>query len=149
MHSCLVISNMSRNLAHQISRNLHSDCFAMVLTASFYCDSRAHNVRKVQVVKYIVVYGQIFQKRTVFLFTKSWSCDQLMQNASFGDFGRYIKWNKHHGFVQPEYWGPALKVVHFDWSGHIHFGRSDRNVPFHLKNYCPYHCFFVSCLQEE
>ena len=50
---------MSRNLAHQISRNLHSDCFAMVLTASFYYDSRAHNVRKVQVVKYIVVYGQI------------------------------------------------------------------------------------------
>ena len=36
-----------------------SDCFAMVLTAGFYCDSRAHNVRKVRVVKYIVVYGQI------------------------------------------------------------------------------------------
>ena len=31
----------------------------MVLTASFYYDSRAHNVRKVRVVKYIVVYGQI------------------------------------------------------------------------------------------
>ena len=31
----------------------------MVLTAVFYCDSRAHNVRKVRVVKYIVVYGQI------------------------------------------------------------------------------------------
>ena len=26
--------------------------------------------------------------------------------------------------------GPPLKVVHFDWSGH--FGRSDRNFPFHL-----------------
>ena len=36
-----------------------SDCFAMVLTAGFYCDSRAHNVRKVRVVKYILVYGQI------------------------------------------------------------------------------------------
>ena len=31
----------------------------MVLTAGFYCDSRAHNVGKVRLVKYIVVYGQI------------------------------------------------------------------------------------------
>ena len=31
----------------------------MVLTAGFYFDSRAHNVREVRVVKYIVVYGQI------------------------------------------------------------------------------------------
>ena len=31
----------------------------MVLTAGFYFDSRAHNVWKVRVVKYIVVYGQI------------------------------------------------------------------------------------------
>ena len=36
----------------------------------------------------------------------------------------------HFGLVQPKYSGPALKVVHFDRSGH--FGRSDRNVPFHL-----------------
>ena len=50
---------MSRNLARQISRALHSDCFAMVLTAGLYCYSRAHNVRKVGMVKYIVVYGQI------------------------------------------------------------------------------------------
>ena len=50
---------MSRNLAPQISRDLHSNCFALLLTAGFYCDSRAHNVRKVRVVKYIVVYGQI------------------------------------------------------------------------------------------
>ena len=50
---------MSRNLARQISPVLHSGSFAMVLTAGFYCDSRAHNVRKVRVVKYIVVYGQI------------------------------------------------------------------------------------------
>ena len=34
------------------------------------------------------------------------------------------------GLVRPEYSRPALKVVHFDWSGH--FGRSDRNIPFHL-----------------
>ena len=50
---------MSKNLAPQISRDLRSHCFAIVLTAGFYCDSRAHNVRKVRVVKYIVVYGQI------------------------------------------------------------------------------------------
>ena len=50
---------MSRNRARQILRDLHSHCFAMVLTAGFYCDSRAHNVRKVRGVKYIAVYGQI------------------------------------------------------------------------------------------
>ena len=36
----------------------------------------------------------------------------------------------HFGLVRPEYSGPALKVVHFDRSGH--FSRTDRNVPFHL-----------------
>ena len=36
----------------------------------------------------------------------------------------------HFGLVRPEYSGPALKVVLFDRSGH--FGRLDRNVPFHL-----------------
>ena len=36
----------------------------------------------------------------------------------------------HFGLVRPEYSGAALKVVHSDRSGH--FGRSDRNVPFHL-----------------
>ena len=36
----------------------------------------------------------------------------------------------HFSLVQLEYSGPALKVVHFDRSGH--FGRSDRNGPFHL-----------------
>ena len=50
---------MSRNLSRQISRDLHSHCFAMVLTACFYWDYRAHNVWKVRVVKYRVVYGQI------------------------------------------------------------------------------------------
>ena len=45
------VVTMSRNLARQISRDLHLDCFAMVLTAGFYCDSRAHNVRKVRVFK--------------------------------------------------------------------------------------------------
>ena len=36
----------------------------------------------------------------------------------------------HLGLVRPEYWGPALKVVLFDRSGHL--GRSDREVLFHL-----------------
>ena len=36
----------------------------------------------------------------------------------------------HFGLIRPEYSRPALKVVHFDWSGYL--GRSDRNVPFHL-----------------
>ena len=36
----------------------------------------------------------------------------------------------HFGLVRPEYSGAALKVVHFDRSGH--FCRSDRNAPFHL-----------------
>ena len=46
---------MSRNLARQTSCDLHSGCFAMVLTAAFYCDSGTYNVRKVRVVKYIVL----------------------------------------------------------------------------------------------
>ena len=50
---------ISRNLARQISPALHPGRFAMVLTAGFYCDFRAHNVRKVRAVKYIVVYGQM------------------------------------------------------------------------------------------
>jgi len=36
----------------------------------------------------------------------------------------------HFGLVRPEHLGPALKVVHSDRSGY--FGRSNRNVPFHL-----------------
>ena len=35
----------------------------------------------------------------------------------------------HFGLVRRVYSGPSLKVVLFDRSGH--FGRSDRNVPFH------------------
>ena len=53
------ILNMFRNLARQISHDLHSDCFTMILTAGFYCDSRTHNVWKVRVVKYISSYRQI------------------------------------------------------------------------------------------
>ena len=63
---------MSRNLARQTSRNLHSDCFAMVLITAFYCDSRAHNVRKVQVVKYTVVYGQIKAADQKYYHNQKW-----------------------------------------------------------------------------
>ena len=65
-------ATMSRNLARQISRDLHSDCFAMVLTAGFYCDSWAHNVRKVRVVKYIVVYGQIEAADQKYCHNQKW-----------------------------------------------------------------------------
>ena len=41
------------------------------------------------------------------------------------------KGTDYFGLFRQEYSGPALKVVHFDRSGH--FGRSDRNVSFHLK----------------
>ena len=63
---------MSRNLAHQILRASHSACFAMVLTAGFYCDSRAHDVRKVRVVKYIVVYGQIKAAEQKYCHNQRW-----------------------------------------------------------------------------
>ena len=64
--------HVPKNLARQISRRLHSDCFAMVLTAGFYCDSRAHNVRKVRVVKYIVVYGQIKAADQKYCHSQRW-----------------------------------------------------------------------------
>ena len=48
----------------------------------------------------------------------------------------------HFGLVRPEYSGSALKVVLFDRSGH--FGRSDRNVPFHLtKLFSPVPLFCI------
>ena len=36
------------------------------------CDSRAHNVRKVQVVKYIVVYGQIKAADQKYCHNQKW-----------------------------------------------------------------------------
>ena len=45
------------------------------------------------------------------------------------NFG-WLEQNIIFGLVLPEYWGPALKVVHFDRSGYL--VRSDQNVPFHL-----------------
>ena len=65
----------------------------------------------------------------------------VLNRVDFGDEGRIqpkipeisvgtSRGTDHFGLVRPEYSGPALKVVHFDLSGH--FGRSDLNVPFHL-----------------
>ena len=54
------------------------------------------------------------------------------------------------GSVLSEYLGTPLKLVHFDRSGY--FGRSNRNVPFHLtKLLSPVLAYrsFVSCLQEQ
>ena len=44
----------------------------MVLTAGFYCDSQAHNVRKVRVVKYIAVYGQIKATDQKYCHNQKW-----------------------------------------------------------------------------
>ena len=39
---------------------------------------------------------------------------------NFGSFSWYIKWNRPFQFaLTNEYSGPALKVVHFNWSGHF------------------------------
>lgn len=51
------------------------------------------------------------------------------------------------GFVRLEYLGPAVKVLHFDWSDH--FGWSDGNVPFHLTNCRPQCRSFVSYFLEQ
>ena len=76
------------------------------------------------------------------------TCAPLAPRATFhstqksGNFGSYVKWTDHFGLVRPEYSGPALKVVHFDYSGL--FGRPDRNVPFHLRKLLsPVPLFFV------
>ena len=55
----LFYSHVQKSRTSNFTDFIHSHCFAMVLTAGFYCDSWAHNVRKIRVVKYIVVYGQI------------------------------------------------------------------------------------------
>ena len=50
----------------------------------------------------------------------------------------------HFGLVRPEYLGPALKMVEFDQSGH--FGRWDRNFPFHLSKFlssAPFFCILL------
>ena len=43
----------------------------MVLTAGFYCDSRAHIVRKVRVVKYTIVFSQMKAADQKFATTKN------------------------------------------------------------------------------
>ena len=51
----------------------------------------------------------------------------------------------HFGLARPEYSVPALKVVHFDRSGN--FGRSDRNVSFHLSKLLlpvPHFCILLT-----
>ena len=44
----------------------------VVLTAGFYSDSRAHNVGKVRVVKYLVVYGQIKAADQKYCHNQKW-----------------------------------------------------------------------------
>ena len=96
---CMKKKKKKKNMSSQISRDLHSDCFAMVLTAGFYCDSWAHNVRKVRVVKfkYIVVYGQIEAADQKYCHNQKWR--RKLNEISFrtrgfwnnlDDFGRDI-----------------------------------------------------------
>ena len=47
-------------------------CYPVVLTAGFYSDSRAHNVGKVRVVKYLVVYGQIKAADQKYCHNQKW-----------------------------------------------------------------------------
>ena len=55
----------------------------------------------------------------------------------------------HFGSFRQEYLGPPWKAVHFDQSSH--FGRSDRNVPFHLRKLIVflYNRFLVACLKVQ
>ena len=72
---------MSRNLARQTLRDLLSDCFAVVSTAGVYCDSWAHNVQKVRVVKCIVVCGQIKAADQKYCHNQKWR--QKLKEISF------------------------------------------------------------------
>ena len=57
------------------------------------------------------------------------------------NFGWDIKWNGPFRFGTTRIFGTSLvKVVHFDRSSH--FGRSDRNVPFHLT--VPLFCILLT-----
>ena len=64
----------------------------MVLTAGFYCDSRAHHVWKHRVVKYIVVFSQIKAADQKFATTK----DGDENSKKFGDnLGQVIHGSLH------------------------------------------------------
>ena len=63
------------------------------------------------------------------------------QNSA--NFGRCIKRNGPF----PLYSGPALKLVLIDRPGY--FGRSDRNVPFHLTKLLSQYRSFVFCNQKR
>ena len=57
------------------------------------------------------------------------------------NFGWGVKWNGPFRFGPTGIFGTSLvKVVHFDRSSH--FGRSDRNVPFHLT--VPLFCILLT-----
>ena len=58
----------------------------MVLTAGFYCDSRAHHVWKLRVVEYIVVFSQIKAADQKFATTKNGD----ENSKKFGD--NYFRW---------------------------------------------------------
>ena len=62
----------------------------MVLTAGFYCDSRAHHVWKLPVVKYIAVYSQIKAADQKFATTKNGDENSKKFGVNLDDF-----WPRH------------------------------------------------------
>ena len=66
------------------------------------------------------------------------------------NFGQKSNGTDHFGSVRPEYLGPALKVVHFDRSGHLggEVGRTEMSLSI-WQNCCPQNRSFESCLREQ
>ena len=62
----------------------------MVLTAGFYCDSRAHHVWKLRVVEYIVVFSQIKAADQKFATTKNGDENSKKFGDNLDDF-----WPRH------------------------------------------------------
>ena len=62
----------------------------MVLTAGFYCDSRAHHVWKLRVVEYIVVFSPIKAADQKFATTKNGDENSKKFGDNLDDF-----WPRH------------------------------------------------------
>ena len=62
----------------------------MVLTAGFYCDSRAHHVWKLRVVEYILVFSQIKAADQKFATTKNGDENSKKFGDNLDDF-----WPRH------------------------------------------------------
>ena len=85
--------------------------------------------------------------RRAFEVSQAWSLLACWTRMLYNDrnFGRYIKWSEPFRSGPTRIFGTSF--VHFNWSGH--FGRSDRNIPLHVKKCCPQYHSFASFLQEQ